>query len=114
MGSRASVSLPPAIKPTRPPAPTASGLSPSSHHLPYPGHATTIDPKEPTAQGGTSDGEKLPKNLREAEAAAVALICCDSPAPVRRRVLTSLHPGVAPVRKSHPGAVSKKDLPHGG
>jgi hypothetical protein len=31
-----------------------------------------------TAQGGTSDGERLPKNLREAEAEAVALICCDS------------------------------------
>ena len=31
-----------------------------------------------TQQGGTSDGERLPKNLREAEAEAVALICCDS------------------------------------
>jgi len=31
-----------------------------------------------TAQSATSDGERLPKNLREAEAEAVALISCDS------------------------------------
>jgi antirestriction protein ArdC len=33
---------------------------------------------EHTAQAATADGEHLPKNLREAEAEAVALICCDS------------------------------------
>jgi antirestriction protein ArdC len=33
---------------------------------------------EHTAQNATSDGERLAKNLREAEAEAVALICCDS------------------------------------
>ena len=44
MGSEVSVSLNPAIQATRPPAPTASGLSPYSHHLPYPGHAYRSDP----------------------------------------------------------------------
>jgi Family of unknown function (DUF5677) len=44
MGSEVSVSLHPAIQATRPPAPTASGLSPYSHHLPYPGHARKPDP----------------------------------------------------------------------
>src|SRR6202162_6057593 len=45
MGSEVSVSLHPAIQATRTPATTASGLSPYSHHLPYPGHARKPDPK---------------------------------------------------------------------
>lgn len=47
MGSEVSVSLHLAIQATRPPAPTASGLSPYSHHLPYPGHAYRIDFRYP-------------------------------------------------------------------
>ena len=56
MGSEVSVSLNPAIQATRPPAPTASGLSPYSHHLPYPGHAFMPDPIVPSRRGSEASG----------------------------------------------------------
>ena len=54
------------------------------------------------------DGERTPKNLREVEAEAVAMLCCEAPKPGRTRILPRLYP-VLGKRRVYPRTKCQKD-----
>ena len=63
-----------------------------------------------TAEADFTDTERTPKNLREVEAEAVALLCCEALEPRRRGLLPRVHPELAlwPRRATTPRPFPKR------